>query len=133
MSPADRAAVLAAQFDDMPPHQPDTRGGVAGGELEDIPKFDVNGSPEALQADLAVAKDNVSVLDELLEADAPPDLLQDVLRRCRAMRSAVLKVIDTVTDESTLDKAVTVCFLPGCCEKRFGDHTIGDLSVCMHM
>jgi hypothetical protein len=115
MDPADRAAVLAAQYDDDPLERPDAsmiaRSHLPGSQVDDMPKFDVHGSLEAIRADLGVAKENVGVLNELLAADAPPDLLEDVLWRCRAMRGAVLKVIDIVTDESTLDEAVQVCSL----------------------
>ena len=109
LDPADRAAVLAAQFGDSAEGAP-----AAGTQQheppppEDMPAFAVDGSLEQLQADLGVATDNVGVLDELMAAEAPPELLEEVVRRCRAMRAAVHRAIDRVKDESALDHAVQV-------------------------
>ena len=113
MDPADRAAALAAQYDDAPvqnatvdPYATSQAPMPAGGE--DLPKFDVAGSPDELRSDLAVAVEHVGFLRELTENDAPADLVHDLVRRCQAMRQAVHNVIDRVTDEGVLDYAVQV-------------------------
>jgi hypothetical protein len=129
MDPETRAAVLAAQYGDAPPQpqqrtsshrasshrqqQPDAQpcgGGNAHlpAGAEDMPKFDIAGEPDELRKDLAVAADNVEVLRELVTADAPPEVTRDVVRRCQALRRAVHRVIDGVSDEGVLDYAVQV-------------------------
>jgi hypothetical protein len=127
MDPADRAAALAAQYGDMPPHSQTVQPPGAGAldpysqyqgtpaaapalppGAEDMPKFDVHGGLDNLRSDLAVAVENVGVLRDLMSNDVQPDLLNDVVRRCQAMRSAVHKVIDHVSDEEVLDYAVQV-------------------------
>ena len=70
----------------------------------------------SLQADLAVASENATLLKDLMQTmESPADggadsIVTSLVQRCRVLQSGVQKVIQKIQDESVMAAALQVCF-----------------------